>query len=125
MIEALIAGQRDPKALADLARTRMRARRKDLIAALDGRFKDQHAEEARIMLSQIDALARDIARLEALAGEQIAEIPRRLGHRCRRHHRPGRRPRRGCRRPACDRAPGRNRRRGKRKALVATARASS
>jgi transposase len=75
MIEALIAGQRDPKALADLARTRMRARRKDLIAALDGRFEDQHAEEARILLSHIDALARDIARLEALAGEQIAKIP--------------------------------------------------
>jgi transposase len=75
MIEALIAGQRDPKALADLARTRMRARRKDLIQALDGRFEDQHAEEARILLSHIDALNRDIARLEDLAAGQIAKIP--------------------------------------------------
>jgi transposase len=75
MIEALIAGQRDPKALADLARTRMRARRKDLIEALDGRFEDQHAEEARILLGHIDALNRDIARLEALAAGQLAAIP--------------------------------------------------
>jgi transposase len=75
MIEALIAGQRDPKALADLARGTMRARRKELIEALDGRFEDHHAEEARILLSHIDALDRDIARLEALASDHVAKIP--------------------------------------------------
>jgi transposase len=75
MIEALIAGERDPRKLADLARTRMRARMKDLIAALDGRFEDHHAEEARILLSHIDALNQDITRLEDLATAQIARIP--------------------------------------------------
>jgi transposase len=75
MIEALIAGERDPRKLAGLARTRMRARMKDLIAALDGRFEDHHAEEARIILGHIDALTRDIARLENLATAQIARIP--------------------------------------------------
>jgi transposase len=75
MIEALIAGERDPRTLAELARTRMRARRKDLIEALDGRFEDQHAEEARILLAHIDALSRDIARLEGLAAAQVAAIP--------------------------------------------------
>jgi transposase len=75
MIEALIAGERDPRKLADLARARMRARMKDLIAALDGRFEDHHGEEARIILGHIDALNRDIARLESLATEQIARIP--------------------------------------------------
>ena len=75
MIEALIAGERDPRRLADLARTRMRARMKDLIAALDGRFEDHHAEEARIILGHIDALNRDIARLENLATAQIEAIP--------------------------------------------------
>ena len=53
----------------------MRARMKDLIAALDGRFEDHHAEEARIILSHIDALTRDIARLENLATAQIEAIP--------------------------------------------------
>jgi transposase len=75
MIEALIAGQRDPRALADLARGSMKAKRKDLIEALDGRFEDHHAAEARILLSHIDALDSDIARLEALATEQVAKIP--------------------------------------------------
>ncbi len=75
MIEALIAGQRDPRALADLARGSMKAKRKDLIEALDGRFEDHHAAEARILLSHVDALNRDIARLEALASEQAAKIP--------------------------------------------------
>jgi transposase len=37
MIEALIAGQRDPKTLADLAIGKARAKRAELAAALDGR----------------------------------------------------------------------------------------
>jgi len=37
MIEALIAGQRNPKALADLAVGRLRAKRAELAQALDGR----------------------------------------------------------------------------------------
>src|SRR6187551_1771741 len=40
MIEALIAGQRDPYRLAELARGKMKAKRLELIAALDGRFDD-------------------------------------------------------------------------------------
>lgn len=75
MTEALIAGERDPKALAALAKGRMQSRRRDLEAALDGRFEDCHAEEARILLRHIDALAEDIARLEELAAAVIAEIP--------------------------------------------------
>ena len=75
MIEALIAGQRDPRALADLARGKMRAKRTALIAALDGKFEDHHAVEARILLRHIDDLTRDIEDLTALAGELIAQIP--------------------------------------------------
>jgi transposase len=75
MIEALIAGERSPARLADLARGVMRNRRKDLIAALDGKFEDHHGEEARILLGHIDALTRDIARLEDLAAAQVARIP--------------------------------------------------
>jgi transposase len=48
MIEALIAGQRDPARLADLARGRMKAKRAALVEALTGRFDDHHGELARI-----------------------------------------------------------------------------
>jgi transposase len=54
MIEALIAGQRDPVALADLARGRMKAKRAALIEALTGRFDDHHGELAAMLLAQIE-----------------------------------------------------------------------
>jgi transposase len=75
MIEALIAGQRDPKVLAELARGRMKAKRGALIAALDGRFDAHHAELARILLDQIDALTRQIDTLTARIDELLAAIP--------------------------------------------------
>lgn len=60
MIEALIAGERDARRLAELARGRMKAKRSELITALDGRFDDHHAELARMLLAQIDALSVQI-----------------------------------------------------------------
>jgi transposase len=60
MIEALIAGERDPRRLADLARGRMKTKRPALIKALDGRFDDHHGELARMLLDQIDALTVQI-----------------------------------------------------------------
>jgi transposase len=65
MIEALIAGERDPRRLADLARARMKTKRPALIKALDGRFDDHHAELARMLLDQIDTLTAQIATLTA------------------------------------------------------------
>ena len=65
MIEALIAGERDPRRLADLARGRMQTKRSALITALDGRFDDHHAELARMLLDQIDTLSAQIATLTA------------------------------------------------------------
>jgi transposase len=65
MVEALIAGERNPGRLADLARGRMKAKRSELITALDGRFDDHHAELARLLLGQIDALNAQIGTLSA------------------------------------------------------------
>ena len=62
MLEALIAGERDPKVLAGLARGRMRAKHAALVEALTGRFDDHHAELARMLLDQIDALTAQIGR---------------------------------------------------------------
>jgi transposase len=75
MLEALIAGQRNPKVLADLAVGRMRAKRKELAEALEGRFEEHHGELARILLDQIDALTRQIDAISARVSELIAQIP--------------------------------------------------
>jgi len=75
MLEALIAGERNPKVLADLAIGKMRAKRKELAEALNGKFEDHHAELARMLLDQIDALTRQIDQLSVRAGELIAQIP--------------------------------------------------
>ena len=75
MIEALIAGQRDPKVLAGLARGRMKTKHSALLAALDGRFDDHHAELARMLLDQIDALTAQIDTLTARIEQLLAAMP--------------------------------------------------
>ena len=75
MLEALIAGQRDPQVLAGLARGKMKAKRAALIEALTGKFDDHHAELARMLLDQIDALTAQIGTLTTRIEELIAAIP--------------------------------------------------
>ncbi len=75
MLEALIAGERDPEVLASLARGRMRAKHDRLVQALTGKFDDHHAELARMLLDQIDALSGQIGTLTTRIGELIAAIP--------------------------------------------------
>jgi transposase len=75
MLEALIAGERDPKVLAGLARGRMKAKHAALVEALTGKFDDHHAELARMLLDQIDALNAQIGKLTTRIGELIAAIP--------------------------------------------------
>ena len=75
MLEALISGQRDPGVLAGLARGKMKAKRAALAQALTGRFDDHHAELARMLLDQIDALSAQIGTLTARIQELLAAIP--------------------------------------------------
>jgi transposase len=75
MLEALIAGERDPKTLAGLARGRMKAKRAALIEALTGKFDDHHAELTRMLLDQVDALNAQIAKLTIRIEQLIAAIP--------------------------------------------------
>ena len=81
MIEALIAGNRDPKQLAGLARGRMRVKHAALVQALDGRFDEHHAELARILLDQVDGLDRQIQQLTTTIDELIAAMPAASGDR--------------------------------------------
>jgi transposase len=75
MIEALIAGERDPRVLAEMAHARMRPKRPALIQALTGDFDDHHAELAQMILDQVDVLSRQIDRLTLRIEELIAAIP--------------------------------------------------
>jgi len=74
MIEALIAGERDPQVLAGLARGRMKAKHDALVAALTGMFEDYHGELAQLLLDQIAFIDTRITRLNILTGEQLATI---------------------------------------------------
>jgi transposase len=75
MIEALIAGERDPRVLSELARGRMRVKRAALVQALTGRFDDHHAELAQLLLDQIDSLTAKTDLLTLRIDQLIAEIP--------------------------------------------------
>ena len=74
MLEALIAGERDPMVLAELAKGRARARLEALAEACDGRFSDHHARLCRMLLDQADELTRRIEMVTALLDEAIATL---------------------------------------------------
>jgi transposase len=75
MIDALIAGERDPLTLAALARGRMKARHADLAAALEGMFTSAHGEVAAVIRDQIQGLDAQIATITARIAELTAALP--------------------------------------------------
>ena len=85
MIEALIAGQRDPAKLARLADPRVKASQETLRQALRGRVTRQHRFLLRLHLDQIDGLDAAIAKIDReveaaiapfrTAVEQISSVP--------------------------------------------------
>jgi transposase len=79
MLNAIAAGQRDPRALAQLARGTMRGKIRRLEEALDcSFFTDQHAAVLAMMLAAIDHYTTQIAALtvtiEALAEPYLHQI---------------------------------------------------
>ena len=72
MLEALIAGDRDPARLADLARRRMRSKIPQLTEALAGRFTSHHAFLARVHLDLIDQHTAAISQVTARIEEAMA-----------------------------------------------------
>ena len=85
MMAAMIAGERDPKILANMARTRMRVKIPQLQEAFTGQFDDHHRFLLAQMLARIDGIDADIAVLDAQiemllapfaqAAERLDEIP--------------------------------------------------
>lgn len=71
MVEALIAGQSDPKVLADLAKSTLRKKIPQLEEALAGNFGRHHAIVCRAVIDHIDFLDRTIAQLTAEISERL------------------------------------------------------
>jgi transposase len=72
MLRALIAGQTDPAALAELARKRLRAKIPQLRQALHGRVTEHHRFLLRMYLDHVEHLEELIARLSGRVAEVIA-----------------------------------------------------
>jgi transposase len=72
MLDALIAGQRDPHVLAGLARGSMRGKKSVLQEALTGHFRDHHGYLLKMMLDRTDALTAQIEALTGRIDEAIA-----------------------------------------------------
>lgn len=64
MLEALVAGERDPETLADLAHASMLPKHAALVQALHSRFREHHAFMVQLHLDRIDSAAAAIARVD-------------------------------------------------------------
>ena len=72
MLAALVAGERNPKVLAQLARHTMRKKITVLEEAFTGYFTDHHAFLLGKMLARVDAITGDIAALDTRIEQEIA-----------------------------------------------------
>jgi transposase len=85
MIEAMIAGVRNPHKLAALADRRIKASPKELYDALHGRLTDHHRFMLELYLGQHDGLAKAITKIDEAVDAAIArmdeEVPAGQGNR--------------------------------------------
>ncbi|MDG4757157.1 IS110 family transposase [Micromonospora sp. WMMD710] len=72
MMAALIAGQRDPHTLAELARSSLRRKIPALQEALTGHFTDHHAFLLGKMITRIEQVEADIREVDARIEAQLA-----------------------------------------------------
>jgi transposase len=74
MLDALVAGERDARVLAELARGRMRAKIPKLVHALTGQFEDHHAYLIKTLLQLHDQLDATVAELDVRIAAAITAI---------------------------------------------------
>jgi transposase len=74
MIEAMIAGVKNPSKLAALADRRLKASPKQLYDALHGRLTDHHCFVLKLYLSQYDALDKAIIEIDQQVDAAIAHM---------------------------------------------------
>src|SRR4029077_18732939 len=74
MIEAIIAGVRTPRKLADLADRRIKATPKELYDALHGRVTDHHRFLLQLYLDQYDAAEAGIGKIDEEVSAAIEKM---------------------------------------------------
>jgi transposase len=74
MLDALAAGMRDPRALADLARGALRGRRSELVNALTGCFEAHHAFVVTVLLEEHDQITTRVEKVTARIEQLIAAV---------------------------------------------------
>lgn len=72
MLRALIAGEREPRVLAELALGKLKQKETELLAALTCRFTEHHAFLLGQLLDHVEELERHIAELDARVGATLA-----------------------------------------------------
>jgi transposase len=72
MLQGLVAGERDPEVLAELAKAQLRKKIPELREALRGRFRDHHALLVRLCLDHAKYLEAAIADLDAQVDRVMA-----------------------------------------------------
>jgi transposase len=80
MLAALLAGERDPVVLADLARGKLRTKLPALREALRGRFSAHHALLLGLALEHVEQLERSITALDQAVDGVIAPFARARDH---------------------------------------------
>ena len=76
MMDALIAGERDPRTLAQLAKSGARKKTEQLEEALRGFFTDHHATILKMMLDNSDRIGAQIAALDAKIEDALRSFSR-------------------------------------------------
>ena len=71
MLDALVAGERDPDVLAALAKGKLKSKIPELVQALTGRFGEHHTFLTRMYLKQIDAHTAMVGDLTARIEESM------------------------------------------------------
>lgn len=82
MVEALIAGERDPAVLAEMSKSRMRAKKDRLELALDGDFAAHHGLVARQIVDHILFLEASIERLSTAIRVRLVDHEPMIGLLC-------------------------------------------
>src|SRR5437763_15092 len=79
MLAALLAGERDPDVLADLARGKLRGKLPDLRRALVGRVKPHHLVLIERILAHLDFLEQSIAQVQDEIDQALAPFEEAVG----------------------------------------------
>ena len=80
MLAALIEGERDPEALAGLAKASLRNKHDALVESLTGRFDDHHAFLCQIILRRIDELTAVVEEVTGRIDTELAPFHDAIEH---------------------------------------------